>query len=125
MTQGIPTPATTEKFEGVISDPAIIESFQERRFDSVALGARIRRLADNARLLGGNVTRPEKDIPVRPRRLLQRGYKSAVFVVLVLALGGLWALRRHRAAGLLVYAQLATIVIVAALYLGEARYRVP
>jgi hypothetical protein len=124
-TKGIATPATTERFEGFIADPEIIASIQKRRLERVGIGARIRRSIDNVRLLVDDIPWPEKDNRVRMRRILLRSYRSAVFVVLGLALFGLWPLRKHAVAGLLVSAQLATIVIVAALYLGEARYRAP
>ena len=124
-TKGIATPATTETFEGFIADREIIAAIQERRLEGVGIGARLRRMVDNVRLLVDNVPWPEKDTRIRPRRVLQNNYRGAVFVVLGLALFGLWPLRRHAVAGLLVTAQLATILVVAALFLGEARYRVP
>ncbi|MBX3193341.1 MAG: hypothetical protein KF819_40540 [Labilithrix sp.] len=124
-TKGIPTPATTERFEGFIADPELIRAIQERRLEGVGSRTRLARMVDNVLLLVDNVPWPEKDNPVRVRRLLQKNYKGALFVVLALALFGVWPLRRRPLPGLLVGGQLATIVLVAALYLGEARYRVP
>jgi Dolichyl-phosphate-mannose-protein mannosyltransferase len=125
-TKGIATPATTERFEGFVSDREILARIQERRLAGVSAGARLRRMVDNVLLLAvRNVPWPEDEIKLRWRQKLQRGYARALLVILGLALLGLGSLRRHPVAGVLVTAQLATIAIVGALYLGEARYRVP
>jgi Dolichyl-phosphate-mannose-protein mannosyltransferase len=125
-TKHIATPATTEKFEGFVADPDILGRIQKRRLAGVSTGARVRRMVDNVKLLVvRNVPWPEEERKTPARVALQRGYARALLVVLVLAAIGLASLRRHPTAALLVVSQIATIVIVAALYLGEARYRVP
>lgn len=116
----------TERFEGFIADPVILARIRAKRLAGVTLGGRVARAADNVALLAlRNVPWPEEDRKIAWRRALQRGYARALLVVLAYAALGVLVLRRHPFAALLVRAQLATIVLVGALYLGEARYRVP
>jgi hypothetical protein len=113
--------------EGFICDPEIIASIRKERLHGVPWSARIKRMIDNVGLLAiGNEPWPEDDFRADPRRArLQKFFGRATLVMIPLAFVGLFFLRRHFVAQLLVWANLATIVIVAALYLGEARYRVP
>jgi hypothetical protein len=123
-TKDIPTPATTETFEGFISDPEILERIQQRRLEGVGFGARVSRMSGN---LVGLTERPwpEQEFRIPFRRALQRNYAYASYVVLAFAVVGLRSLRRHRVAAAIVLAHLATIIYVGAFYLGEGRYRVP
>jgi energy-coupling factor transporter transmembrane protein EcfT len=123
---GDPTPETTESFEGFIADPDILAEIRRKHLAGVGVGARVRRMAENVVLLvARNVPWPESDAKMRFRRQLQRGYGRALFFVLAFAALGLFSLRQDPLGALLVGAHLATIVIVGALYIGEARYRVP
>lgn len=119
-------PENTERFEGFVCDPDIIASIRKRRLAGVGGGPRVARMIDNVALLAvRNLPWPEDDSKVPFRRDLQKVFARVVLVVISLAVVGLAALRRHPFAALLVRIHLATIVIVGALYLGEARYRVP
>ncbi|MBX3190542.1 MAG: hypothetical protein KF819_26310 [Labilithrix sp.] len=113
--------------DGFICDPEKIAAIRAERLRGVPLRARIGRMVDNVELLAlRNVPWPEDDfrrVPFRAR--LQRVYAEILLVVIALAAVGLASLRRHRAAGVILGVHLVTIVGVAAIYLGEARYRVP
>lgn len=120
------TPGTTEVFEGFIADPEILGEIKRRRLANVPTSARIGRMLNNVSLLiAKNRPWPESDTQVKYRRVLMIGYSNAIWVVLGLAMVGVFALKRSRAAEMLVRAQLLTIFLVGAIYIGEARYRVP
>jgi hypothetical protein len=112
---------------GFICDPEKIAEIRAQRLRGVSLRARIARMIDNVELLAvRNVPWPEDDfrrIPYRAR--LQRVFADILLGVLGFAVLGLFSLGRHRAAGVVIGIHLVTIVGVAAVYLGEARYRVP
>jgi len=119
-----PSPETTESFEGFVADRAILEG--RRRLEGVPWTTRVaRRFRNVTFLVAKNLPWPESEARAGFRGYLQRRFARAVYVVLALALIGLVDLRRHALAGVLVGIHLATIVLVAFLYLGEAGYRVP
>jgi hypothetical protein len=114
--------------DGFIADPEKLAAIRKRRLQGVSMTARIARTADNVALLVvRNLPWPEdeqaKKVPWRAK--LQRIFGHALAPVLALGAIGLFFLGRHRVAALVVYANLATIIFVAAVYLGEARYRAP
>jgi hypothetical protein len=117
----------TVHIAGFIADPVKLSEIRERRLRGVPWTARAMRTLDNVALLVvRNSTWPEYDFRrVRFRAQLQLWYRQLLVPLLGLAFVGLFYLRRHRAAALVVYANLGTIIFVAAVYLGEARYRVP
>ena len=112
---------------GFVYDPKLLGAIRKERLRGVGTRARLMRMFDNVELLAvRSLPWPEDDFRrFRFRFQLQKGFAVALLPVLVCAVAGLFYLRRHRFAALLVGAHLLTIVIVAAIYLGEARYRVP
>ncbi|MDB4940500.1 MAG: hypothetical protein JWP97_34 [Labilithrix sp.] len=120
-------PEHVVRYEGFVYDKHLLEQIRRDRLRGVTWRARAARMVDNVALLAvRNLPWPEDDfrrIPVRLR--LQRFFARALQPLLVLAAGGLLFLGRHGVARIVLLTQLVTIVSVAALYLGEARYRVP
>lgn len=112
---------------GFVYDTKLLKEIRADRLRGVTLTARLRRMADNVALLAvRNVPWPEDDFRrFRFRARLQQGFATALLPLLAFGAIGLFCLRRHRVAALIIAAHLLTIVIVAAIYLGEARYRVP
>jgi hypothetical protein len=120
-------PEHTIRIDGFIADPVKLSAIRAERLRGVPWTARVARTLDNVALLVvRNNTWPENDFRrVRFRAELQYVYRQLLTPLLLLCAVGLFCLRRHRAAALVVLANLATIIITAAIYLGEARYRVP
>jgi hypothetical protein len=121
-------PGDTVHIDGFIADPEKLSAIRKRRLEGVPMTARIARMADNVALLvAHNLPWPEdeqaKKVPFRQR--LQRIFGHALAPVVALCVLGLFFLQRHRVAALVIYANIATIIFVAAVYLGEARYRIP
>jgi hypothetical protein len=112
---------------GFVYDTKLLAQVRADRLRGVSRGARLRRMADNVALLVvRNMPWPEDDFRrFQFRDRLQHGFAIASLPLLVFFGLGLFFLERHRIAGLIIGANMATIVIVAALYLGEVRYRVP
>ncbi len=112
---------------GFVYDPKLLAQVRKDRLRGVSARARLLRMVDNVELLAvRSLPWPEDDFRrFRFRHQLQKGFAIAVLPVLVLAVAGLFFMQRHRFGALLIGAHLLTIVIVAAIYLGEARYRVP
>ncbi len=124
--KGEATPATTETLRGqFIGDAVALERIRERRLAGVPTSARLRRMADNVVHLVDNEPWPENQSAGRKRTWLRPKYAAAVYPVLALAVLGLAVVRRHLAAAVAIVAQLVTLVVVAALYFAEARFRVP
>jgi hypothetical protein len=113
--------------QGFVYDTKLLAAVRKERLRGVTTAARLRRMADNVALLAvRNLPWPENDFRRFPfRHRLQLQFATALLPVLAFCAIGLFLLHRHRIAGLIVVAHLVTIVIVAAIYLGEARYRVP
>jgi hypothetical protein len=120
-------PEHTVHIDGFIADPVKLSAIRAERLRGVPWTARVARTLDNVALLVvRNNTWPENDFRrVRFRAELQYVYRQLLTPLLLLGAVGLFCLRRHRAAALVVLANLATIIVTAAIYLGEARYRVP
>ena len=119
---------TVVTFEGFICDQEILGKILRERLAKMTFKERVLRKIDNVSMLVlGNEPWPESELPVknRFRKDLQFNFSRAAIVVLVLAAGGVTGLGRHRLAALLVRIHLLSIVVVASMYLGEARYRVP
>jgi hypothetical protein len=114
----------TVHIDGFIADPAKLSAIRAERLRGVPWTARVARTFDNVALLVvRNNTWPENDFRrIRFRAELQYVFRQLLTPLLLLCAVGLFCLRRHRAAALVV---LATIIVTAAIYLGEARYRVP
>ena len=112
---------------GFVYDTKLLGAIRKERLRGVSTGARLLRMLDNVELLAvRSLPWPEDDFRrFRFRFQLQKGFAIALLPVLVCCAAGLFFLGRHRFAGLLIGAHLLTIVVVAAIYLGEARYRVP
>lgn len=120
------TPGTIESFEGFIADPEILGAIRSRRLKGVSTGRRILRVLDNVSLLFiKNRPWPDSDIRTKPRKILSIGYVNASLVVLGFAFVGIFGLGRHRSAAILILVNLVTVLFVGAIYIGEARYRVP
>lgn len=120
-------PQNIVHINGFVCDPELIAKVREERLRGVPLSARVRRMIDNIGLLAvNNVPWPEDDFRRDPKRAwLQRLYARITLTMLPFVLIGLFCLRRNIAGQILIWANILTILIVAALYLGEARYRVP
>ena len=112
---------------GFVFDTKLLGEIRKDRLRGVSTLARLQRMVDNVELLAvRSLPWPEDDFRrFRFRHQLQKGFAIAVLPVLVLCVAGFFFLERHRFGALLIGAHLLTIVIVAAIYLGEARYRVP
>ncbi len=112
---------------GFVYDTQLLAAIRKDRLRGVGPMARLARMIDNVELLAvRSLPWPEDDFRrFRFRHRLQQGFAIAVLPVLALAVVGLLFMRRHRFGALLIGAHLLTILIVAAIYLGEARYRVP
>ncbi len=125
-------PHNTFDYTGYLGDPEILDRERHARLVGVPWTARFDRAAGNLfALVLDNEPFPEAQVgTVAWRRSLGRQSRRALtFVLLPLALlGGLVVLRgrrRTRAAGALVFANLATLVSLPAVFYMEARYRVP
>ena len=114
------------RFEGYIGDPAIMALITKQRLTGVPYSARLRRMFDNVTLLASrNRIWPEEEYRgVRFRAQLQDIFEVATVIVLPFTALGLY-LTRRRPEALVLVANVFTILLVGALYLGEARYRVP
>lgn len=112
---------------GFVYDPKLLAAIRAQRLRGVTTTARLRRMADNVALLAvRSLPWPEDDFRrFLFRDRLQHAFATALLPLLVFCAIGFFFLHRHRIAGLIIAAHLLTIVIVAAIYLGEARYRVP
>ena len=112
---------------GFVYDSKLLAAIRAERLRGVTTGARLERMADNVALLVvRSLPWPEDDFRrFAFRDRLQRGFAIALLPLLAFCALGFFFLHRHRIAGLIIAAHLLTIVIVAAIYLGEARYRVP
>ena len=112
---------------GFICDPDLLAQIRADRLRDVPFSARVGRMADNVALLAvHNMPWPEDDMRrfvFRDR--LQHAFANALLPLLGFCALGMFFLRRHAVAALLIVANLLTIVFVAAIYLGEARYRIP
>jgi hypothetical protein len=119
-------------FTGFIVDPDILDPIRRERMRGVSWRARIARKLGNVELLlSGNLPWPESNYKDRipllgtTRSRLQQVFRNvALYEVLPLSLVGLALGRRNRTT-LILGANLATIVIAAAFFFGEARYHVP
>ena len=120
-------PEDVVTFRGFVYDRKILAQFRAERLRGVTPWQRALRMVDNVELLAArNLPWPEDDFRrFKFRHVLQQGFATAFWPILVLAFVGAAYLGKHRLARLVIGAQLGTIVFVAAIYLGEARYRVP
>jgi hypothetical protein len=120
----------TVRFHGYVGDPEILERLRMEGSRGFSPWERLVRRGRNVRLLVfgvNNYPNPEADFRGDPwRASLMRGYRLVLInVLLPLAAIGLWSMRKQRAAAIVVLANLATPMIVAAIFFSEARYRVP
>lgn len=121
-------PQDSVKIDGFIADPEKLAAIRAERLRGVPWTARAARAVDNVKLLAWrNVPWPEEDQARRfPYRVaLQNAFANILIALLALAGIGLCFVHRHRIAAMVVWTQLVTIVFVGAVYLGEARYRIP
>ncbi len=121
-------PQDAVRIDGFIADPEKLAAIRAERLRGVPWTARVARAADNVKLLAlRNVPWPEDEEARRAafRVKLQIAFGNILMPVLALCAIGLCFLRRHRMAAVVLWTQLTTIVFVGAVYLGEARYRVP
>jgi hypothetical protein len=114
------------KFTGFIGDPDILDGIRRAHLRGVPWTRRLSRMAGNVRLLvDGNLPWPENNYRSPWRAALQEWFARA-FRLVVLPLCALGLLLGPRNATLLVLAaNLATVIVAAALFFGEARYHVP
>ncbi len=112
---------------GFVYDTKLLANVRAERLRGVTTRQRLERMADNVALLAvKNLPWPESDFRRYAfRDRLQHQFAIRALAVLAFCALGFAFLRRHRIAALIIAANLLTIVIVAAIYLGEARYRVP
>jgi hypothetical protein len=113
-------------FDGYIADPDLLRAIRESRLRGVPWTARIARKFSNIDLLfERNLPWPESNYKDPWRLALQQWFAAALrVVVLPLCAVGLVLGRRNRAM-LVLAANLATPIVAAAIYFGEARYHVP
>jgi hypothetical protein len=115
------------RFEGYIGDSEIIGRIIEQRIRSMSTTERLQLARRNVEgLVLHTYPNPEEDFARKDRRraLLQRWFRLAVIGLLPFGAIGLW-LAGRRVAGVLMIAQLATMVLTAVIYSAEARYRAP
>ncbi len=115
------------RFDGFIGDPKLLEPIRRQRLRGVSWIDRVTRAVRNVELLAvRNDLFPENGYEENPfRRDLQRGFASVVlFGILPLCVVGL-VLGRPDRLKFLVLANFAAVVVAAARYYGETRYRVP
>jgi hypothetical protein len=120
-------PSDSVHFNGFIVDPVILDGIRRERLRGVSWRQRLERKVGNMTLLvAGNLPWPESNYRDPPwRAMLQRSFADALlFGVIPLSVLGLVLGRRNRTM-LIVAANLATVVVAAALFFGEARYNVP
>jgi hypothetical protein len=129
-------PSDTVTFTGFIVDPDILDRIRLERLRGVSWGDRLRRKIGNVKLLLlGNLPWPESNYHggvslfgtrVTVTRVeLQKFFRDVLlYGVLPLSAVGLILGRRNRAM-LVLAANMATIVITAAFFFGEARYHIP
>ena len=120
-------PSDTVRFIGFIVGPVILDGIVRDRLRGVTWRQRMdRKLGNISLLVAGNLPWPESNYRDPPwRATLQRSFADVLlFGVLPLSVVGLLLGRRNRTM-LIVAANLATVVIAAALFFGEARYNVP
>ena len=112
---------------GFVYDKKLLANVRAERLRGVTRWQRLARMADNVALLVvKNLPWPESDFRRYAfRDRLQHQFAIALLPVLAFCAIGLAFLDRHRIAALIIASNLLTIVIVAAIYLGEVRYRVP
>ncbi len=120
-------PQDVERMEGFIADPEKIAVIRAKRMQGVGLGMRLRRMRRNlSLLLVDNLTWPENETNhPRWRPELQRLFANITLGLVPIAAGGLLFLKRHPILSVLLLANFATLIVTAAFYLGEVRYRVP
>ena len=117
----------TVTFTGFIADSAILDKIRRNHLRGVSAWSRLTRKAHNASLLiDDNLPWPESNYRDPPwRGALQLQFRVLVkFVVLPLCALGL-LLGPRNATTLILAANLATVVVAAAVFFGEARYHVP
>jgi hypothetical protein len=114
------------RLKGYVGDPDVLERIRKARVDRMSLAQRAKRMKRHVvHLVSRNFPNPEEDFHGDPRRAwLQRAFARATLGLLPLAAIGVFSMRR-RVAGIVVIANLVTIVVVAACFYAEARYRVP
>lgn len=123
-------------FEGYIADPDILEAERKKRMRGVPLFKRAKRMVGNARILfEGKPLWPESNHATAGlRRHLQVNFRFFVrdglapLALLGAVLSAIFARFRSRRFALTAYVAVAnclTMLVAAALYYGEARYRVP
>jgi hypothetical protein len=117
----------TVSFTGFIADPDILGAIRREHLQGVSWPHRLSRMLGNARLLiDKNLPWPESNYRDPPwRAALQESFARAFkFVVLPLCVLGL-VLGPRNGTTLILAANLATVVVAAAVFFGEARYHVP
>ncbi len=114
-------------FDGYIGDETILARIRDGRLRGWSATRRLSRAAENLALLFvRNLPWPEEDFAGQGTRarIGRLSAKAMTLLVLPLALLGL-AFAPASLARFVALANLTTLVVAAALYLGEARYRVP
>jgi hypothetical protein len=120
-------PSDTAHFTGYIADPDILRAIRAARVRGVPWTKRLARTFGNVRLLvAGNLPWPESNYKREPewRGELQLWFQEFAVAGLGLSVVGL-VLGRKNHAMLIAAANLATLLVAAAFYFGEARYRTP
>ncbi|MGA2449494.1 MAG: hypothetical protein ABTD50_12490 [Polyangiaceae bacterium] len=111
-------------FDGYIGDPTILDHLRRARLHGVPWFDRIARMAGNVSLLAAKNT-PFPESGRGWRGILQRDFSAVVlWAVFPLCAVGL-ALGRRDRLKFVALANFASVVVAAALYYGESRYRVP
>jgi len=129
------TEANTVRYNGYQGDAAILNGIREERLKGVPVSARVRRASENVKaLVLQNFPNPEADFHGDITRLkLSRVFRKILYWVLGFAVIGLFAIVRPKttstaagfAAGVIVVANLLTVVALPLTFYTEARYRVP
>lgn len=117
----------TVSIDGFIADPDILGPMRRERLRGVSGLRRLSRMFGNASLLiDKNLPWPESDYkqPAWRARLQDVFARAFEFVVVPLCVLGL-VLGRRNATMLILAANIATVVVAAAIFFGEARYHVP
>lgn len=128
MNLPIKRPEDLLRFEGYVADPEILARVRNERVRQTPLSERLVRMRRNVEhLVQRNYPNPEEDFARKDfrRAWLQRTFRRATLALLPLALLGLWSMRRRGIVCWLVLANFVTVVVTAAFFYAEARYRVP
>jgi hypothetical protein len=117
-----------ERFEGYIGDPDILDGIRRKHLAGVTFRRRVQRVLRNVNLLiNRNLPWPESAEKEKPpwRGVLQVWFAQLLRSIVLPLAGAGFLFGRRGTTRLVLAANLATPIIAAAFFFGEARYHVP